>query len=142
MRNKIIFALVVLGVLGATAARTCTRSRSKPLPPVFNPAPNPYAHGIYANGIVESYQANGENIEHLPRGCRDRSCASSSPRGRRSTQGTPLVQIDDTVQRATAEQQRSQADAARALLDELHAQPRKENLEVARAQVDDGARRA
>ena len=57
------------------------------------------------------------------------------------TQGTPLVQIDDSVQRATVEQQQSQAEAAQALLDELRAQPRKENLEVARAQVE-MARRA
>ncbi len=52
------------------------------------------------------------------------------------THGTPLVAIDDTVQRATAEQQQAQAEAAQALLDELHAQPRKETLEVARAQVE------
>ena len=35
-------------------------------PPVFNPAPNPYAQGIYANGIIESYQSNGENINIYP----------------------------------------------------------------------------
>ena len=52
------------------------------------------------------------------------------------TQGTPLVQLDDTIQRATVEQQKSQAEAAQAMLDELRAQPRKENLEVARAQVE------
>ena len=52
------------------------------------------------------------------------------------TQGTPLVTIDDSIQRATADQQSAQAEAAQALLDELQAQPRKENLDVARAQVD------
>ena len=134
MRNKIIFALVVLGALGATASAYVYAVPSKPLPPVFTPASDPYAHGIYANGIVESYQANGENISIYP------EVAGSVVRilvaeGQAVTQGTPLVQIDDTVQRATADQQKSQADAAQALLDELHAQPRKENLEVARAQV-------
>jgi HlyD family secretion protein len=50
--------------------------------------------------------------------------------------GAPLLQIDDSVQRAVAEQQAAQAQAARTLLEELKAQPRKENLEVAKAQVD------
>src|SRR5208282_5415830 len=40
------------------------------------------------------------------------------------------------IQRATTDQHEAQAEAARTLLDELKAQPRKENLEVARAQVD------
>ena len=44
--------------------------------------------------------------------------------------------IEDSVQRATAAQRKSQAEAARALLDELRAQPRKETLEVAKAQVE------
>ena len=44
--------------------------------------------------------------------------------------------IDDSVQRATVAQQKSQAEAALALLEELRAQPRKETLDVAVAQVD------
>jgi HlyD family secretion protein len=40
------------------------------------------------------------------------------------------------VQRATADQQRAQASAALAMLEELKAQPRPEALEVARAQVE------
>jgi HlyD family secretion protein len=44
--------------------------------------------------------------------------------------------IDNTVQQATTEQQKAQADAAASLLQELRAQPRKENLDVARAQVE------
>jgi HlyD family secretion protein len=135
MRNKIIFALVLLGALGAFGSAYVYAVPSKPLPPVFNPAPNPYAQGIYANGIVESYQTHGENIDIYP------EVAGSVvhilvAEGQQVTQGTPLLQIDDSVQRATVEQQKSQADAAQALLEELRAQPRPENLEVARAQMD------
>jgi HlyD family secretion protein len=135
MRNKIIFVLVVLGVLGAFGSAYVYAVPSKPLPPVFNPAPNPYGDGIYANGIIESYQSNGENINIYPEvpGSIVRILVTE---GQAVTQGTPLVQIDDTVQRATMEQQKSQADAAQAMLDELRAQPRKENLDVARAQVE------
>lgn len=135
MRNKIIFALVLLGVLGALWSAYVYAVPGKPQSPVFNPAPNPYAQGIYANGIVESYQSNGENINIYPEvpGSIVRVLVAE---GQSVTQGTPLVELDDTVQRATAEQQRSQAEAAQAMLDELRAQPRKENLEVARAQVE------
>ena len=59
-----------------------------------------------------------------------------------STQGTPLVAIDDSVQRAIVEQQKAQAEAAQALLDELtRAAAQGEPRGRARAGRD-GARRA
>ena len=135
MRNKFIFLMVLAGAFGGLGSAYVYAVPSKPLPPVFNPAPNPYGQGIYANGIVESYQSNGENINIYP------EVAGSIVRvlvaeGQTVHQGTPLIEIDDTVQRATVDQQRSQAEAAEALREELRAQPRKENLEVVRAQVD------
>ncbi len=135
MRNKMIFALVVVGVFGALWSAYVYAVPSQSLPPVFNPAPDPYSQGIYANGIVESDQSNGENINIYPEVAGSITQILVSE-GQAVARGTPLVAIDDTVQRAIVEQQKSQADAAQALLDELHAQPRKENLEVARAQVD------
>jgi HlyD family secretion protein len=135
MRNKIIFSMVVVGALGALGSAYVYAVPSKALAPVFTPAADPYAQGIYANGIVESSQSNGENTNIYP------EVAGSVVRvlvteGQAVPQSTPLVQIDDSIQRATAEQQRSQAEAAQALLGELRAQPRKENLDVARAQVE------
>jgi len=135
MRNKIIFGLVFLGIVVALYSAHLYAVPSKPLPPVFNPAPDPYAKGIYANGIVESYQTQGENINLYPE-VSGTIAKVFVAEGQTVTQGTPLIAIDDSIQRATTEQQKSQAEAARALLDELKAQPRKENLEVARAQVD------
>ena len=94
MRNKIIFALVLLGVLGALGSAYVYAVPSKPLPPVFNPAPNPYAQGIYANGIVESYQSQRREHQHLPRGRRlhrahpGRRGAGGDRRGRRSCSST------------------------------------------------------
>ena len=49
--------------------------------------------------------------------------------------GTPLLLIDDSIQRAVADQQQSQAQAALALLNELKAEPRSETMQVAVAQV-------
>jgi HlyD family secretion protein len=135
MRNKLILVLVLLGVLGALGSAYVYAVPSKPLAPVFTPAADPYAQGIFANGIVESSQSNGENTNIYPEvsGSIVRILVTE---GQAVTQGTPLLQLDDSIQKATVEQQRSQAEAAQALLQELRAQPRKENLEVARAQVE------
>ena len=56
--------------------------------------------------------------------------------GQEVRKGQPLLQIDDSIQRATVEQQHSSWQAALTVLDELRAQPRKETLDVAIAQVD------
>lgn len=135
MRNKLLFALSVIGILAGLAAAYLFGVHKKPEPPVFNPAPNPYAKGIYANGIIESYQTNGENINIYPEvsGIITKILVAE---GQVVHQGTPLLAMDDSVQRATAEQQKSQAEAAATLLEQLKAQPRKENLEVAKAQVE------
>ncbi len=67
MRNKIIFVLVVLGIAGGIVsayrlrgaqASRCRRSSTR--------RPTRFAQGIYANGIIESYQANGENTNIYP----------------------------------------------------------------------------
>ncbi|MFZ0880126.1 MAG: biotin/lipoyl-binding protein, partial [Candidatus Acidiferrales bacterium] len=55
--------------------------------------------------------------------------------GQEVQKGTPLLLIDDSIQRATTEQQKSAAQAARAMYQELKAEPRKETLDVAEAQV-------
>jgi len=134
MRNQIVFALVVAGALGGLFSAYVYAVPSKPLPPAFSPASNPFARGVFANGIVESYQATGENTTIHPEvaGVVTRIFVAE---GQRVKAGEPLVSLDDTVQRAIAAQQKAQADAARSVLDELRAQPRKENLEIARAQV-------
>jgi HlyD family secretion protein len=135
VRNKILFSLSIIGILIGLVSAYIYGVEKKPLPPVFNPASNPYAKGIYANGIIESYQANGENINiysEVP-GVVLRIPVAE---GESVHQGDKLLIMDDSVQRSTAEQQKSQAEAARALLEELKAQPRKENLEIAAAQVE------
>jgi HlyD family secretion protein len=55
--------------------------------------------------------------------------------GQTVKRGTILLVLDDSIQRATVEQLQSQAQAASTLLNELKAQPRKETLDVAEAQV-------
>ena len=94
----------------------------------------PTPQGIYAEGIVESDQSSGENINVYPEvpGTVKQILVTE---GQSVHRGDPLVLIDDSIQRATAEQLQSQAEAALSLLEELKAQPRQENLDVAEAQV-------
>jgi HlyD family secretion protein len=134
MRNKLIFSISLAGILGGIVSAFIFGIKKPPLPPVFDPASNPYASAIYAEGIVESAQTSGENINMYPEvaGTVKEIFVSE---GQEVKAGEPLLRIDDSVQRATAEQQGSQAEAAKALLEELKAQPRPENLEVADAQV-------
>jgi len=135
MRNKILFALSFIGVLLGLISAFIYGQEKVPQPPVFNPAPNPYAKGIYAQGIVESYQASGANINIYPEVA---GVITQIPvsEGQLVQKGAPLMALDDSVQKATVEQQKSQAEAAFALLQELRAQPRPENLKVAEAQVE------
>ncbi len=138
MKAKLLVILAVAGILGGLASAYFGGAKGQAPPPVFPPAQNPYAKGVYANGIIESYQSNGENINVFPE--------VSGPvtqvlvtEGARVSRGDPILLIDDSVQRATVEQQKAQAEAALALLQELKAQPRKEVLEVSKAQMDSAA---
>jgi HlyD family secretion protein len=135
MRNKIIFALSITGILAGLYSAYYFGIERKAQPPLFKPVTNPYETAIYANGIIESNQPGGSNINIYPE--------VAGPithilvhEGQKVTAGTSLVSIDDSVQRATAEQLKSQAEAALELLKELKAQPRKEILEIARSQVE------
>lgn len=134
MRNKILFTLVVAGLVGALLSAVLYARPRRRVPPLFSPAPNPYAAGIYANGIVESDQSNGENINIYPEVSGtviDVLVAEGQPVRR----GTALFLVDDSIQRAVVEQQKAAAGAAHALYEELRAQPRPETLAVARAQM-------
>lgn len=135
MKNKIIIILSIIGVLLGGYSAYLSYQQPPAQPPVFNPAANPYADGIYANGIIESYQSNGENI-NIYSEVTGPVTSVLVAEGQTVCKGTPLLTIDSSVQKATAEQQHAQADAALALLNELKAEPRPEALQVAAAQVE------
>ena len=134
MKTRFLFALSVFGILGACLAAYLFGTTRASLPPVFDPPSNPYASGIYAQGIVESAQTSGANVNLYPEvaGTVQEILAAE---GQVVRKGDPLVKLDDSIQSATAAQLESQSQAARTILDELKAQPRKENLDVAEAQV-------
>ena len=134
MRYRLLFTLAFVGVVAGCVAGYVFSIEKPAQPPVFSPASNPYVQGIYAEGIIESDQTSGENINVYPEvaGTVKQILVAE---GQAVHKGDPLVLIDDSIQRATVEQQQSQAEAALSLLEELKAEPRQENLDVAQAQV-------
>lgn len=138
MRSRWLFIVAAAGALSAVIAAWFFASKHPPQPPAFTPASNPYGRGIFANGIIESMQDSGQNITLYP----DVSgpvVAILVKEGQRVPKGTALISIDTSVQQQVVAQQKAQAEAARALLAELKAQPRPEALAVAKAQVDAAA---
>ena len=132
--RTLLFALSFVGLLAGCVVAYVSAITQPPLPPAFSPATNPYPSGIYAEGMLESDQASGENINIYPEVS---GTVKQIPvaEGQEVKGGTILLVLDDSIQRATAEQLQSQAQAAFTLLEELKAQPRKETLDVAEAQV-------
>ena len=138
MRNRLVFILSAVGLILAVLSAYVFSVQPKPPPPVFTPTANPYGRGIYCEGMIESEQAQGVNINIYPEvpGVVTRVFVNE---GQSVRQGDALLSIDDSVQRATSEQLRAQSEAALAMLNELKAQPRPETLAVAGAQVDNAA---
>jgi HlyD family secretion protein len=135
MRTKIIFSLAIIGVLAGLVAAWLFGIQRKAQPPVFAPATSPYPTAIFANGIIESDQTSGSNINVYPE-VPGPVTQVLVKEGQAVVAGAPLLKIDDSVQKQTTAQLHSQADAALALLNELKAQPRKETLDIATSQVD------
>lgn len=134
MKPRLIFILSGIGLATALLFAYLLATPKNAQPPVFQPATNPYARGIYANGIVESDQSSGSNIALYPE-VAGPVIKVFVAEGQSVAKGALLLTIDDSVPRATADQQQLQADAALATLDELKAQPRRENLEIGKAQL-------
>ncbi|MEC4592034.1 MULTISPECIES: efflux RND transporter periplasmic adaptor subunit [Nitrospirillum] len=111
MKLKILFLFAGIGLLLGIVSAYVAAQQLSAQPPVFSPAPNPYANGIYANGIVESRQTHGANIAIFPEvsGPITRVLAAE---GSLVKVGDPLVIIDDSVQRETTGQQKAQLEVA------------------------------
>ena len=127
MRNQIIFVLAILGILAGLVSAYLFGIEKKAQPPVFTPISNPYDTAIYSNGMIESEQQSGENINIFPEvsGSVTRILVKE---GQNVLAGSVLMNIDDSVQKATTEQLRLQSEAAMDLLHELKVEPRKKSF--------------
>ena len=100
--NRIIFILSVIGVLAGLTAAYFFSIQRKAQPPVFKPVSSPYDSAIYANGIIESNQQSGANINIYPEVSGPITKVLVSE-GEKVSAGTLLFAIDDSVQRAAVE---------------------------------------
>ncbi len=121
MRNKLLIGFAVIGILLAIGSAYISGIPAKPQPPAFKPASNTYAKGIYANGIVETVQASGENINVYPEvpGTVVKILVTE---GQYVKAGTPLLMLEDSVQRSTTASSKAQIDVAKATYKNLQDQ--------------------
>src|SRR5579863_1759807 len=115
MSRKILFGISGLGLVAGLMAAFLFALKKSPLPPAFSPTSNPFPNGIYSLGIVESDQMAGANINIYPEVAGPVVQLLVSE-GLKVTRGTPLIRIDDSVQRPTVEQLMAQSEAALAAL--------------------------
>jgi HlyD family secretion protein len=95
----------------------------------------PYPDAIKAEGVIDNDAAGGSSVYVFPEVT---GTVADVPvhEGDRVMAGQPLFALDDSVQRANVENLRQQAVAADATLRKLRAPPRREQVAVAKAQVD------
>jgi HlyD family secretion protein len=97
--KKLLFALAFGGVFAGCVVAYLSGAKQPAQPPLFNRPANPYPNGIYANGIIESDQPSGENINVYPEvpGTVKQILVAE---GQEIKKGTVLLLIDDSIQRA------------------------------------------
>lgn len=134
MKTKVIFLIATIGILIGLVSAYIYNKHITALPPV-HVEKNPYENGLYATGIIESFQSNGENINIFP-DVSGRITNIYVSDGQKVEKGTPLLKIDKTQQENITQQAYYQMRADLASLNELKAQPRKEVLDVSQAQLE------
>ncbi|MBV8466217.1 MAG: biotin/lipoyl-binding protein [Burkholderiales bacterium] len=134
MNIKWLFVVSAVGLAAAGVSAWFSGRVHAAQPPVFAPNSNPYPNGIFANGMIESDQGGGSNLNLYPE-ITGTVAKVFVHEGDSVKKDTPLLALDDSVQYATVAQQAAQADAAAATLAELKAQPRPEVLAVSQAQL-------
>lgn len=128
-----VYVLAAAGLVLAIGSVIVLAEQNPPEKPLFNPATNPYANGIYANGLIESLQAQGIDIALDPE-VPGKVTRIMVREGQAVHAGQPLLALDDSIQRGSTQQLDAAAAAAASQLAELRAQPRGEALAVAVAQ--------
>jgi len=133
MKNKLLFLASAIGVVLGLVSAYVFGQQPPALPPEFNPAANPYAHGIYSEGIVESAQSQGENINIYPEVTGPITKVFVAE-GQTVHRGQPLIAIDDSVQRPTTEQLKAQVDVTVAQIANANATLKSANDTLAKQQ--------
>lgn len=114
MKPKLLFGIALLGiVVGLVSAYLY--SRKLPTQPPLAVSRDPYPTGIYAEGIIQSEQPSGDDINIYPQVAGPAVRVYARP-GTRVALGTPLLAIDDAVQRRVVAEDSAKVAAASATL--------------------------
>jgi len=133
-----IYALAAAGFVLAVGSAIILAEQSPAEKPLFKPATDPYANGIYATGMIESTRAQGIDLALDPE-VTGKVTQVLVREGQSVGVGQPLLAMDDSIQRGTTAQLDAAAAAAATQLAELKAEPRGETLAVAVAQSENAA---
>ncbi|MDA8363021.1 MAG: biotin/lipoyl-binding protein [Gammaproteobacteria bacterium] len=114
MKHRILFAVAFLGIIVGLASAYLYQQKL-PVHAPLAPSRDPYTDGIYAEGIIQSPQESGENINIYP------DVAGTVTHifvqeGQTVDRGAPLLAIDDSVQKEIVAEDRAKIGAAQAAL--------------------------
>lgn len=99
MKIKVLILIASFGILMGLVSVLFYNETSEHRPPVAV-SYNPYKNGIYATGIVESFQPTGSNINIYPE-VADRVTHVFVKDGQVVKKNTPILAIDNSVQKET-----------------------------------------
>ncbi|MFI4954880.1 MAG: efflux RND transporter periplasmic adaptor subunit [Gammaproteobacteria bacterium] len=114
MKTRILFIIAIIGIATGVIS-VIVYNQKIPTQPPITVSYNPYTAGIYATGIVESYQENGSNVNIFPE-VSSRITNILVKDGAVVKKDTPLMTLDDSVQRGIVEKDAAQISYAQANL--------------------------
>lgn len=114
MKIRPLLFIAILGVLIGIISAVIYNERANPLSPVAV-SYNPYETGIYATGIIESFQVNGSDVSIYPE-VAGRIIRIFVKNGDNIKKNTPILAIDDSVQRQVVARDEAQVRYAVASL--------------------------
>ncbi len=114
MKKRLLFAVAFLGIVAGIVSAYLYHQKPAAAAPLA-PSRNPYRDGIYAEGIIQSTQKNGENINIYPEvgGTVTKVFVHN---GEMVVKGAPLFALDDSVEKGVVAEDRARIGAARASL--------------------------
>lgn len=120
MKIKPLFIIAIIGIMIGFISAVIYNQKIVFQPPIAV-SYNPYEEGIYATGIVESFQNNGSNINIYPE-VSGKVTAIFLRNGQIVEKGTSILTIDDTVQRQIVSKDEAEIQYSVANLDNLKKQ--------------------
>ncbi|MHB1872947.1 MAG: efflux RND transporter periplasmic adaptor subunit, partial [Steroidobacteraceae bacterium] len=120
MRQKLLFTIALLGVVAGVIS-AYVYGLTLPTQSPLSVSRDPYPKGFYAEGIVQSAQSSGDDVNVYPQVAGPAVRVYVRP-GTQVARGAPLLAIDDSVQRHVVAEDGAKTAAARATLRYQHDQ--------------------